>query len=498
VLLGLLRREEGIALVLALGTMTVVGMLATTAMFYATSNESNASRSSLDMSAHSLAEAGVNNAMAVLSNPPNGVVCDPQTTCTNILPNSLGTANVSTYGNGYVKWWGVYDATTSTWQLNANGYERNPATTGGQVVRRVSVTTKMRPTPMQPNQNPVWNYIVSMRTGTPGGCDETLDNGINIASPLYVMGNLCLNTPSQITGGPVVVKGSVNLDVNTNIGTNANRINEVHVVGGCSWKGNPYHVPCGPADKVYATVSDATAPALTAPTVDLDYWYANAIPGPKNPCSSVSGTPPVFDNNTVRDTGGSVPGVFELTPIGSDYSCIVRAGSRVIGQLTWDHAAKLLTVNGTIYIDGSASIDYGQQNVPISYRGAATLYLSGTLLIKTTKLCGGISSDGQSCDFNNWDPNTNLLLIVAMGQGGQLPAGDSIELVSSYFQGALWGGYAIELNTSSSTEGPMIASTEIIGQTVYARSFPVVNIPAGAPGVPITYVAPDPPTNYSS
>ncbi len=43
----------------------------------------------------------------------------------------------------------------------------------------------------------------------------------------------------------------------------------------------------------------------------------------------------------------------------------------------------------------------------------------------------------------------------------------------------------------------MIASTEIIGNTVTAHTFPLITeIPVGAPGVPVVYAKPDPPGNY--
>jgi hypothetical protein len=153
---------------------------------------------------------------------------------------------------------------------------------------------------------------------------------------------------------------------------------------------------------------------------------------------------------------------------------------------------------GTIYIDGSAQIQYGYQNVPIQYNGTGTLYLSGTMLIKNTKFCGGISADGTGCDYANWNPNTEMLVIVATGSGGQLPAGDSIQCVSAHYQGGLWAEYNIELDTTCQTEGPMIAGTEIIGQNVLTHSFPLIeDIPEGAPGVPIVYAQADPPYNYT-
>ena len=485
----LLGEEEGIALVLALAALTVLGMLGSTVMLYSTSNQQNADRSSFDSVAHNLAEAGINNAMSVLSNPSNNALDS------TVLPSSLVTANVSTYGDGYVKWWGTFDSSTSTWTLYSNGYMRNPTESPYPVVRRITMQSKVRPSLMQPVNNPAWNYIMATRTGTAGGCDESLNNSVNIQAPLYVMGNLCMNTPSQITGGPLMVKGSVKLDVNTNIGSVGAPVNEVHVQNGCSYKGGAFKIPCKPSEKVWATVSDANPVNLTAPAADFAGWYLNAAPGPRQACTTQSGVIPVFDNDTAWNN--SVTGVFNLTPANSDYTCIVRSASgAIVGELSWDHTQKVLTEFGTVFIDGSVTANYGNQNVAIQYDGQGTLYLGGTFLLSNTKLCAVILNN--SCDFDSWNPNTDIFVIVANGNGGQVPTGDSIQLVSSYFQGGLWATNAIELDTSSQSEGPMIGGNVILDNSVQARTWPAITVPTGMPGVLVVYAQADPPTGYSS
>jgi Tfp pilus assembly protein PilX len=484
-----LRNEEGIALVLALSVLVVLGMLGTVVTTYATAGQRTASRSSSSVAAYTLAEAGINNAVSVLANPSNSPVNQ------SLLPSSLATANTTSYQGGYVKWWGTYDTASTTWTLSAIGYVRNPAGGSSPVTRSVSVRSKVRPTLMQPVNSSVWNYIIATRTGTAGGCDESLNNSVNIQSPLYVLGNLCLNTPSQITGGPLVVKGSMKLDVNTNVGSSAAPVNEVHVKYGCSYKNGAYASPCSPTQNVWAAVSDANPPELTIPTADYATWYLNAAPGPKFPCTTQSGTVPVFDNDTTFNS--SVAGVFNLTPPSSDYSCVARVASKVVGELSWNHTTKLLTVNGTIFIDGSVTANYGWQNVPIRYTGQGTIYVGGTMLIKTTSLCATINATYDACDFATWNPNTTFLVFVANGNGGQVPTGDSIQLVSADFEGGLFATNAIELDTSSQSEGPMLGGFEVLDNTVFARTWPIISAPSGMPGVTIVYAQPDPPSGYS-
>jgi hypothetical protein len=468
---------------MAVGILVVLGMLAVGVTVYTTAGQRTASRSSAGVSAYSLAEAGINNAMAVLAKPRSAL--DP-----TLLPT-----RVTSYDSGSVTWGGSFSPATSTWAVTSIGSMRNP--TGGSlpVTRKITVSVKVRPSLMQPTSNPAWNYIIATKTSTPKGCDQSLNNSVNIQSPMYVVGNLCLNTPSQITGGPLHVLGSATLDVNTNIGSSGAPLNEVHVRNGCSYKTGASVNPCTPTQKVWGTVVDANPITLDLPTADFTSWYVNSAPGPRQACTTQSGTVPVFDNNSSWDN--SVGTIFNLTPPGSDYSCVVQSGSKVVGKLAWDHTAKTLAIVGTVFIDGSVTANYGYQNLPIQYTGTGTIYVGGTFLLKTTQLCATITAAGDVCDFAHWDPASRFLVIVANGSGGQVPVGDSIQLVSANFEGGLFGTNTIELDTHSQTEGPMFSGNVIMDNTVFAQTWPLVTVPVGMPGTIVTDAPPDQPSNFS-
>jgi len=498
-----LRNEDGVAMVMAVCILVVLGMLAVGITAYTTAGQRTASRSSAGVSAYSLAEAGINNAMSVLAKATN--VNDA-----SLLPDNVtAPANVSYYDGGaagkppYVKWWGTYDTSSTTWTLTSVGHMRNPTGASRDITRRIALSVHARPKPVKRDPNPAWNYIIATRTGTPGGCDESLNNCVNIQSPMYVVGNLCLNTPSQITGGPLQVWGYTKLDVNTNIGSVGVPVNEVHVRYGCRYKTGGFVDPCTPAQMVWAAPpgADNSPILLKLPTADYASWYKNAAPGPRQPCTTQSGTVPVFDNNATwgppDGPNGSVPGVFNLTPSASDYSCIVRAGSIVVGELSWDHTAKMLTVRGTFFIDGSVAVNYGFYNVPIRYTGVGTIYVGGTFRFQNTQLCATVTSANDTCDFDHWEPNSTFLVIVANGSGGQVPVGDSIQLVSSSFEGGLFATKAIELDTHSATEGPMLGGNVVFDNTIFARTWPLIDLPGGIPSTePLEYSA-DPPSDYS-
>jgi hypothetical protein len=163
------------------------------------------------------------------------------------------------------------------------------------------------------------------------------------------------------------------------------------------------------------------------------------------------------------------------------------------GELSWNAATKTLTVKGTIFIDGSARISNGSLN---TYNGQATLYLSGTFLA-TGSLCGSVS--GSACSFSTWNPNSEMLTIVAAGNGGQVNPGDSIQFDNNYsFQGGLFGVQAVEFGNNVNVGGPVVGSQIVLSNNLTTNSFPTITtVPVGMPSNPAVYAQPNPPELFS-
>jgi Tfp pilus assembly protein PilX len=472
-LAALVREESGIALLMALGVLIVLSISGAALLEYTGSNQRRARYVTAAERAAALAEAGVNDAEAVLNNPSN-----------NALTATLLPQTTTTLDGGTVTMSGELNQATSVWTITSTGSIPNPSG-AAPVTRTMTATVRVVPALANTLNSQAWNYIYDWGTGQT--CDMTLTQSVQVHSPLYVEGNLCMQNTATVTSGPLVVKGSLTLSQKQNgVGTSSAPINEAHIGNGCKYQNNAKHTPCsGAADNVYATILDNTPPSVSPPTIDWDSWYQNASPGPHFPCyapnSSASSTWPTFDGDTTRND--SVTPAWNLTPA-TAYDCWTSGG-----ELKWDPAAKVLTTNGTIFIDGSAYIQNGAVN---SYTGQGTLYLSGSFLLKNSMLCAVVS--GSTCDTANWDPNNRLLIVVANGNGDNgLPAGDSAQFVSATFQGGVYASNTVELDTSSSVIGPIVGKTVVLGQSTTA-SFPfILIVPSGAPGNPNAYAQPGPP-----
>jgi hypothetical protein len=530
-----LRREDAITLVMAmvvLGTMTFTGG---TLIYYVDSTGRSAAYSNSNSSAYGLAEAGINEMMAILSKPENNALKP------NLLPQTT-----STYATGTVTWSGTLDEASQTWTLTATGRIKNPTGASvSDVLRNLTARVPVTPSFAQPLNNPAWNYVFATRTGTPGGCDLTLNNNVSGGSRLYVTGNLCLNNNVSVTSNPLVVKGTLSLGMNAAVGTPTSLASRVETyVGGSnnvycrygnqSWSPSSGLPNCSDWDHVYSKLPDGQTvgvttgtnqvPQIAAPIVDWDGWYQGSIPGPAIDCNALFGqklgTTPVWDNNGVRDpaTNGSVSSVFDLTPL-LPYSCRVGPPRLPLGclpppaysgqtapvctqypsgELAWDPLTKTLTAYGTMFIDGSAKVDNGALN---QYNGRATLYLSGTLRLNG-KLCGGVSL--LNCDFAAWDPNKEMLTFVvggdgANGNGGQqVPSGFSVDAINNaQFQGGIYATNAVNFGNNAKSDGPLVASYVVYSNNVTSDSFPIIQtVPAGMPGSPLIYAQPNSPQLY--
>ena len=439
------------ALVAALGIMFVLTISAVSVIAYTATNEGSARRSTAEQTAFALAEAGFNEAVAVLANSS-----DP------LSPSALppGTA---THEGGSVSWSGTLAG--DIWAITAVSTVSNP--TGAADLHR-TVRGQMR-VQMDANSmgNEAWNYVFADETS---GC-TTLRNSVDIGTPFYVRGNLCLENSARVSGSPLNVGGTITTSNSATVGTPSSPLQTVHVRGGCRYGGvGPYISPCSVSERVYALSFDSDPGAITKPPVNLARWYAEAKPGPSQNCTSGS-FPGGFDNNTLMDRSRAAVDLMPSTA----YDCSVTVGSTTVGRIAWNPSTKALTVAGVIFFDGDIVLPGNAQGV---YSGRGTIYSAGLIEFRNSaQLCGA-----AGCSEADWNPNQNLVLFVA---GSSTDANGFWLHNSAIFQGAVYAVTDFREENSSILQGPVIARQLYFENSAQTNKWvPVWALNPGTPAVP--------------
>jgi hypothetical protein len=504
------RANRGQALVMSLGLLFVMGIAGATMMMYSVGAEHHADSSKAGQVAYALAEAGLNDAYSVLAN--NYPTTWPGDA--SLLPPTTQTLT-----GGSVTYAAALSTLSATWTVTSTSTVRDPTGSSTPVHRTLTALVPVNLNGTTTTIPPAWNWIYSGATGS--SCDVTLQQSVALASPLYVAGNLCLQNTSTITqpagatGNRLVVGGNLTLSQSGNtVGTTGARLSEAHVLGSCKYKNNAAVSPCQANTTntnvwVQSFFTTAPVPAIPVPTVDWWGNYQRGSPGPFRPCFKGTGTVPTFEvasettSAVLANMNADVPGVFNLTPATS-YTCTSGTGT-----LTWDAATKVLSVSGTIFIDASASIDLSwASNITATYSGQAVLYAYGTILMKNSTLCA-VAQTGGGCNTSSgaWDPNQNVLILAAHGNGSaggaqsQVSNGDSVQVVSSTFQGGLYGTNAIDIGTTSQVQGPLVSPSTIMPGQSGSFSFPTIQmLPFSVPGgtAPLPAATLSAPLNSSS
>lgn len=504
-----LSSESGMALVMAMGVMTVLAISTVGVITYTSSNESHAGRSEAEQNALHLAEAGINNAQAVLSHDDSNALSAATLTepADKFCPGG-GNCFEQFYEGGRVLWRGDFtpDASGGYWTLHSWGLVPNDRPGLPEVTRYLKATVSVVPSPDQPRNATAWNYVIAWGTTNSTTCDVLLQQTAHIDAPFYIEGNLCLRNTSKVyqpdDNNPVqllvkgkleVAQGSGNSSKVGESSAAADQIDRAEIAGGCTTSIAAAAHTCDPnsptLDRVWATtLVNSVSTSVARPDSDFPGWYENANPGPKHACNPVSAAP-AFDSNTTLDLPNGSLGIVDLTP-GSSYSCIGKDGTGTkVGEISWDAVNKMLTIMGVIYIDGSVTID---DNTLVKYQGHASLYLTGVFRMSggTTRVCAAWT--GTDCDFTAWDPNEDMLIVVANGDDG---SGNSVAFSQGIqFQGGLFAEKAIDLGQSARVEGPMIGQTVKMSNSVQIKPLPyITTLPLGAPGNNNTHASPQKP-----
>ena len=438
-LLRRLRNEQGIALVMALGTLITMSTVTTALLTYSASGVRTVRYTDGVLAARNLAEAGLADAEAILNNSSTNASSPTLLGCsvspTNVNNSALPCTDLTVaYPTGTASYHGIYTqgSNNGTWTITGTGTVRNPR--GGAAVVKTMTAAVTVTGGGQGNNISVWNYVYSTAPQT-AGCEVDLNGDhTDINVPLYVTGDLCLTgnhatvTEDKESGGQAVdirVKGGLTITGNdASIGKDAShRLTSGIVEGGCRTSATGTYHACTTLDDYYVNQLDTPLTA-TPPVTDFPSWYLNASPGPNHPCDPtltpapnlMTTQPRAFDSDTTMNGTNTL---FILTPTGAgtDYNCVTSTGS-----LSWNHTTHLLTISGTVFLDGNVQLNDDKS----IYDGKATVYVNGLLDFNDghgghagiRANCPGNDGKPKQCGINkgpgedHWDPNADMIIFA--------------------------------------------------------------------------------------
>jgi hypothetical protein len=245
------------------------------------------------------------------------------------------------------------------------------------------------------------------------------------------------------------------------------QVAEVNAPGGCSVNGGPTNEPCSSNDFVYADSITENWAVGIKPWTSFNFWWRNTKPGPQNSCTSSSGAPRVFDNDagSTSSPNESNP-TQEITPETTDYTCqYVDGGGNLVGELSWNRSSRVLTVKGAIFFDGS--ITFGDAAAqPVHYQGRGTIWASGNVTISEPICAGGSgTSNCRTTGISTWDPETNMLMLIAGGEQSWFNTDIIVNQTTSAFQGALYARNNCAFNNAPMLSSPIICTRIEINST---------------------------------
>jgi hypothetical protein len=462
--LSTIRRESGQALPLALAVMTIVALLTAALTLNGATNQRNSLKSADSKAAFALASTTLAYAQGKAL---AGDLSYVATTGTVSAPNNqTGSWTAAPYAD---------NGCNCTWTITATG------TVDGVTRVITEVATKQSDHDIY-NPN-VWNYLYS----DAAGC-TTINGNVTISVPLLLRGSLCLSGSQVFNGSQLKMGGSLTMSGNAKIGSSSTKIDVLQVGGTCVGV-TPGTGACdGSHSPVYAKSAspslDVTPqmPCIGQPNswdplcttangnngnwVGLTTVYSNQAALAKTGCPAN-----LLDNDsTLNNSDASISSVMFGN---TDYDC--KVGSN---EIKWNHSAKTLFVNGTIYFDGSLSLSGN-----IVYSGLASLYFTGGVSGGSNSSFCGIASCTAS-----WNTNANAIVFVAgcwaNSTGSSLTTSGCVSLTGG--AKAQFGAYVTTnyyVDGNSANYGPILSnSLSLNGGT--SSLIPFSQMP---PGTPLNY-----------
>jgi Tfp pilus assembly protein PilX len=451
----LLRDERGISLILAIVISSTFALSTAAVATFMTSNEGASTRTKDINRALNVAEAGLNDAISVLT--------QQDSTGSQAIGATLPTTSISLDGASGSYW--ATKTTATDWTVYGDGTSPD-----GRVTRHLSLTVHADISTTTTPASGVYRYGFFVAATT--GC-TSISGNTPVQVPVFVNNDLCLSGNASISE-PGAGSGTLDVYVGGHyiatsgpfVGSSSRRIRTFTSPNPCNVQSRDWPCSTSGNSKVWANTYSSTPSTLVKPVADAAAVYASGRWSSPN-CTVGSFT---FDDDSTRNGSLGPVDLFQSNTRPS-FDCTVSNTSGVtVGRLTWNVLTKVLTISGTIFLDGGLNFS-GQSQA--SYTGFGTIYANGAVTTNgQAALCGPPTIvSGSSCT-GQWLPSLATLEIVALN--GWVMSGQSEFDLIAYVN----GNYSA--SGGAMVTGPVIADTATLSGI--SKFSAITDPPAGAPG----------------
>jgi hypothetical protein len=415
------RSESGQSLVLAFIVMCALSITVGGVISYSTSNESQFGRDrQLDRAFH-IAEAGLNNGIAVVeqSDPSNA----PSKIGTRIPPLPETGYPLSLDGGKGEYYLEKFAATSpectthagsapnSCWVIVANGTSPD-----GKILKQLQESIYWRTITVPIDDVFGYGLFVDNPPG-PGACVDSHGTTTLDIDNVWINGDFCPAggvglEPTADGVGSVYIGGTYEGRNNTSVGTSSRRYKTINIAGVCTVQGKVNN--CDASANVYQVgpvASGTSGSALQKPDIasaasalyeSADWTQPNCTP---------ANTPSPFDDATNPANKGPNQSMGTVTLFsGSKYDCSVVDDNGVTHRLAWDPTSQTLTVENGVYIDGNVNFPNGANTY--SYTGNGTIYVNGVMSGSSNVNVCGPGTDNANPNYGclqRWNPDSGSL-----------------------------------------------------------------------------------------
>jgi hypothetical protein len=461
---------------------------------FTTSNETHFGRDrQLDRAFH-IAEAGLNNGIAVVqqgdpSNANSTVAGAPGNrypatgTYPLLLDGGKGTYYIQKYQASSTQCTThAGSAPNACWVVYATGNSPD-----GKILKQLQESVYWRTETVPVDSVYGFGLFVDNPPG-PGACVKTNGTSTIDIDNIWIAGDFCpaggvVVEPTVDSTGFVFIGGTYEGRNNTGIGKATRRYATVNIGSGCTVQGKVNN--CDQTANIYSLDQAPGAAGSTLQKPDIASAAAKLYASADwtHPTCTPAGTPSPFDDPAHAGPNQSLGTVTLFT--GPSYDCSVVDTDGVTHRLAWNATTQSLSVLNGVYIDGNVAFPsgagtYSYGNFSDGTKTNGTIYFNGIMNgSSNVNLCGPgttVANPNYGCPLR-WDSNQGnlgfaIINPLPLATGVDLGGNGELDITLILSQGyANTGGTIIG--------GPVLADAATIGGN---GGFVVPgNPPAGAP-----------------